>query len=62
MLRRIITISLLCLSLSANAVDYDSVYKAYKEGDYATALAGFTELAGQDHMKARFYLGAQGHA
>ena len=41
----------------AGAADFDEALKAYKRGNYATALQGFQSLAEEGHDSAQFNLG-----
>jgi hypothetical protein len=55
--RQVLLLSLLLVLSGEGAADYDKGFRAYSEGDYATALAEWQPLAEQGDAKGQFGLG-----
>ena len=53
-----VAVALFVGSMSAHAADFNTGVKAYKRGDYATALRIFRQFADQGEAHAQAYLGA----
>ncbi len=57
-MKRIVLILALLITVPTIArADFDDGFRAYKSGDYATALREFRPLAEQGHVKAQYKLG-----
>jgi hypothetical protein len=53
----LVAVALFVGSMTAHAAEFDAGVKAYRRGDYATALQIFRQLADQGNAHAQTYLG-----